>query len=329
MAWRKGYCYEWSGSQWVELDPKLHSDKYMIALFDLLENAPNGAFNNLFCMNLIAQQAFVKYLQVLEITLSELVNGEETQRGSIKSQNYSPGVSGFKIEYNGNSEFNNAVIKIGDSSQYIIIDGVDKSIRSSNFVAGVSGWKLYRNGDVEFSNGTFRGSLIIGGTWSDGGLPISTSRSPGINANKSWTSLVETYLYGSVNVGFPYPGTPEPSINFRGTRTAYKDHKSYFKTDRYIHGRYTITQLKTKLDEFNIPLGKDEFLPVTGTIVKEVVVGTQSGTTTRYDTLILSFMNTWPAGVYQFVGINTYSNAGDTCDVSSGTNYVTCSFAFV
>jgi len=106
-GWRKGYLYQCTDDGWIELDPREHGDKYMAALSDLLEKAPNGAFNNLFCMNLIAQKAFVKYLQALEITLSELTENGRTKRGSIKSQNYSPGVSGFKIDYDGDCEFNN------------------------------------------------------------------------------------------------------------------------------------------------------------------------------------------------------------------------------
>jgi hypothetical protein len=104
---RKGYLYQYDGVDWIELDPKIHGDMYMSALPDLLENAPDGAFNNLFCLNLIAQKAFVKYLQALEITLSELTENGKTQRGSIKSQNYKQGASGFKIDYNGDCEFNN------------------------------------------------------------------------------------------------------------------------------------------------------------------------------------------------------------------------------
>jgi hypothetical protein len=110
-GWRKGYCYEWNGIQWIELDPRTNSDKYMIALEDLLESAPDGAFNNLFCMNLIAQKAFVKYLQALDITLSELTENGQTKTGSIKSQNYRPGSAGFKIDYNGNAEFNDGVFR--------------------------------------------------------------------------------------------------------------------------------------------------------------------------------------------------------------------------
>jgi hypothetical protein len=136
MAWRKGYCYEYNGIQWIELDPALpgNRDKYMVALADLLADAPDGAFNNLFCMNLIAQKAFVRYLQALEITLSELTENGKTQRGSIKSQNYSPGQAGFKIDYNGDVEFNNGLFR----------------------------------GTLDVSNGVFRGELLSG--------PLSVSK---------------------------------------------------------------------------------------------------------------------------------------------------------
>jgi hypothetical protein len=314
----------------VQIDPldSRYTAHYMEALNDITEGAAEGVFSWVMCRKLMATDAFIKTLESLDIILSTFTLDGVTKYGSIRSSNYSAGSEGFKIEYNGNSEFNNAVIKIGDSSQYIIIDGVDKSIRSSNFVPGVSGWKLYRNGDVEFSSGVFRGSLIIGGTWNTGGEPISTSRSPGINANKSWTSLVETILYGNTNIGFPYPGTPEPFINFRGTRTAYKAHKSYFKTDRYLHGSGTKTQLKNLLDDFNIPLGLYDYLPVTGTIAKEVGVASQGGTYYHYEQIILSFMTT-QTNVYQFAGFNTYTGNQDTLNVTTGTDNVRYSFAFV
>jgi len=110
-GWRKGYLYQWTGNDWVELDPKEHGDKYMVALADLLEHAPDGVFNNLFCMNLIAQEAFVRYLQALEITLSELTENGKTKRGAIKSQNYRAGLAGFKIDYDGNVEFNDGLFR--------------------------------------------------------------------------------------------------------------------------------------------------------------------------------------------------------------------------
>jgi len=135
MAWRKGYCYEYNGVQWVELDPALpgNRDKYMVALADLLADAPDGAFNNLFCMNLIAQQAFVRYLQALEITLSELTENGQTKRGSIKSQNYRAGQAGFKIDYNGDVEFNGGRFR-GDLG----IDGLLTALRAdiTNLQAG-------------------------------------------------------------------------------------------------------------------------------------------------------------------------------------------------
>ena len=141
-GWRKGYLYQWTGNGWIELDPREHGDKYMTALVDLLEHAPDGAFNNLFCMNLIAQEAFVRYLQALEITLSELTENGKTKRGSIKSQNFRAGLSGFKIDFDGNVEFNNGKfrgrIEAGEiQANYIKATGIVSSgtqyiLRSNN-----------------------------------------------------------------------------------------------------------------------------------------------------------------------------------------------------
>jgi hypothetical protein len=152
-VWRKGYCYQWQGNDWVELDPKTNSDKYMVALEDLLEHAPDGAFNNLFCLNLIAQKAFVKYLQALEITLSELTENGQTKLGSIKSQNYSAGKAGFKINYNGDVEFNNGIFR-------------------GKLEAATGTFK----GELQAATGTFAGELqaatIIANTISIGGTVV-------------------------------------------------------------------------------------------------------------------------------------------------------------
>jgi hypothetical protein len=49
-GWTPGKLYQWTGKYWVELDEIDHADKYIAALPDLLQNSPNGYFNNLFCM---------------------------------------------------------------------------------------------------------------------------------------------------------------------------------------------------------------------------------------------------------------------------------------
>jgi hypothetical protein len=154
--WRKGYLYQWSGSDWLWLDPKEHSDKYMVALEDLLEHAPDGAFNNLFCMNLIAQKAFVKYLQALEITLSELTENGQTKRGSIKSSDYKAGESGFKINYNGDVEFWNGVFRgriVADTGLFLgEIESGPLSLANTpptpttrNFVTGSTAANIYNS----------------------------------------------------------------------------------------------------------------------------------------------------------------------------------------
>ena len=140
---RKGYIYQWSGTQWIELDPEQHSDKYMSALNDLLSKAPDGAFNNLFCMNLIAQKAFIKYLQALEITLSELTENGQTKRGSIKSSNFQENQSGFKINYDGNVEFNNLKLRGLLDANLSLLGNLQ-----SPLVGAVRGRYTFRTGSV-------------------------------------------------------------------------------------------------------------------------------------------------------------------------------------
>jgi hypothetical protein len=169
---RKGYLYQYDGVDWIELDPKMHGDKYMSALPDLLENAPDAEFNNLFCLNLIAQKAFVKYLQALEITLSELTENGKTQRGSIKSQNYKQGASGFKIDYNGDCEFNN-----GKFRGHVDVD---------------SG---------ELNNVTIKEQAVVLGTISSGPVYISNEStapvSPRIFGSGTTIDIIRTFLGGN------------------------------------------------------------------------------------------------------------------------------------
>jgi hypothetical protein len=138
-VWRKGYCYQYTADGWIELDPKTNSDKYMVALADLLENAPDGHFNNSFILNLMAQKAFIEYLSAMDIELNQRFINGKLQSGSIRSNDYIKGLRGFKINFDGNSEFSNVVARGHVEAKSGIFDtvvGVNMSISGGSIQVG-------------------------------------------------------------------------------------------------------------------------------------------------------------------------------------------------
>jgi hypothetical protein len=98
-GWEYGYCYEWTGKEWLKLEVDNNNmGKYMAALQDLTEGAPNGYFSILFCKTLVTVDAFVQNLY--------MQNGVMTNGGVLQSQNYNPATStGWMIKYNGQAFF--------------------------------------------------------------------------------------------------------------------------------------------------------------------------------------------------------------------------------
>jgi len=139
MPWTSGKIYQWSDDKWWMLNESSHPEKYMGALPELLKNAPNGYFNNLFCMLLIAQDIFAQQISALNITLSEQTDAfGKPKQGVIQSSNFVEGVSGFRIKFNGDAEFNNAIFR----------------------------------GRIEATSGFFHGELTAGGNSSFQGISI-------------------------------------------------------------------------------------------------------------------------------------------------------------
>jgi hypothetical protein len=168
-----------------------------------------------------------------------------------------------------------------------------------------------------------------GGGWDSNGKPTS-AKEANILARKGRVSLCEASLYGNVSLGLPYPGNTETIIEYEGARLAQRTKISYERTNRNIYGRYTVTALKALLDQFSIAIDENWNIPVTGTITKVIVTGTQQGNVTRYEPLILSSMNKAQGiSIYSFYCYNTYTNANERYDVNTGTSEVICSITFV
>jgi len=105
--WKKNYCLRWSGSGWEHLDPlsSANTDYYMRAFSDIIDGAEPGVFS---------------YVMAQKIMTLELILNDG---GNIHSYNYNPGVSGFKINYNGDVEFNNGVFRSELAARQIRITG--------------------------------------------------------------------------------------------------------------------------------------------------------------------------------------------------------------
>jgi hypothetical protein len=101
--WTKARLYRWYQSVWTMLDPASNQLEYMEALKDITDGAPDGIFSTMFCQLLFAQQAAINTLSTQVIRLQ--------QGGKIQSQNYQPSVQGFSIEYSGDAEFNDILIR--------------------------------------------------------------------------------------------------------------------------------------------------------------------------------------------------------------------------
>jgi len=186
ISWTRGKLYQWDGSLWWMLNERAHKEKYMVALPDLLEGSPNGYFNNLFCMLLIAQEVFATQISALNITLSEQIDAfGRPKQGVIQSSNFKEGVSGFRIQWDGNVEFNNTVAR----------------------------------GRIEALSGFFKGLLNIGTAWdNEGNVYNPAARGSFIALNKELEGdnyeirIKNLALYGKSVLGRTHGETPGQTI---------------------------------------------------------------------------------------------------------------------
>lgn len=113
---------------------------------------------------------------------------------AIQSQNFQTGVTGWKLEANGDAELNNVVIR--------------GELESTNYVAGVSGWKLFQNGDAEFNSieirSTGTGTPVTIGDDTDPQIKIVTTSGVGLidfPTNRPVENLAGRILAGTLNSG--------------------------------------------------------------------------------------------------------------------------------
>ena len=77
--------------------------------------------------------------------------------------------------------------EIGDDA--VTVTKLANVLQSTNYVAGTTGWEITTAGDVEFSDGTFRGTLVVGGT--------TLSSSNTLNSNQSASDITTGTLDAS------------------------------------------------------------------------------------------------------------------------------------
>jgi len=197
--WEKSKMYQWNET-WKKLDAIDNADKYILAFPDLLKLAPDAEFNEVFCMLLIAQDAFIKNLSAQNIVLSKMVDLNGIERsGVIQSKEFyppgDPNAHGFKLSYDGLLQAVNALfesIRITGDSHFEgdIISGL---MTSSSTPVG-----------EDTPNRIFSPSNTVKNVFDHFGIPFVDNQSDVKNRviNGSWVSgdiarSIQTLLFSS------------------------------------------------------------------------------------------------------------------------------------
>ena len=92
----------------------------------------------------------------MEFSNSIVGASDELVREAIQSRGFVTGSTGWRIEADGDAEFNNVTIRGG----LVVTDDA----QSANYVAGVSGWRLRNTGEAEFNSSVTinNGTLFTG-----------------------------------------------------------------------------------------------------------------------------------------------------------------------
>ena len=121
---------------------------------------------------------------------------------TIQSANYEPDIAGWRIDGDGNAEFNDATFR-GD-------------LQSDDYVPNVSGWKLTRDGDAEFANIQLRDTATFVGE------ELQTIDNLRVSMEMSANSLTLGYLgpvdepAGVLSAIIEVPNQTLPPVAFRG-----------------------------------------------------------------------------------------------------------------
>lgn len=80
---------------------------------------------------------------------NSILAGDTIVRRAMQSEGFQTGVAGWRLERDGDAEFNDVTVR--------------GELESSNYVPGVSGWQLDDAGTAEFNSATVRGTMRVDG----------------------------------------------------------------------------------------------------------------------------------------------------------------------
>lgn len=111
--------------------------------------------------------AIIDDAKVIDLSASKLLTGSLAVGADISSSGFSTGVSGWRIQGNGNAEFQSGTFRgtIFATAGQIGGNTIDSTgIQSPGYSSGSSGWRISSLGFAEFSGVTIRGSSTFSGT---------------------------------------------------------------------------------------------------------------------------------------------------------------------
>lgn len=121
--------------------------------------------------------AWIDNAMIANLNAAQLTAGDGSIGGNLKSITFTSDSVGWLLQPNGNSEFNNTVVRgtVYASAGNIGGNTIDSTgMQSPGYSAGVSGWRLGSDGNLHGNNGTFKGDITgATGTFS-GALSAAT-----------------------------------------------------------------------------------------------------------------------------------------------------------
>lgn len=240
--WVKGMCMRWSGISWEQVLIS-ESDKYMAALEDLFEGAPNAAFSAAFIENLFVQTVNAKMVNVwMKLLVGSGLDGIliDSVGKLIRSMNYVSGSKGWIIR---NDKLN------GIQSEFTDIKTVNMKAENADLEG------IFVAGDAWNSDGSTKNANSFGGILAKGST-----------AGSSPIRIKNLEVYGDVALGMTM-GTPGKII-FYSIRQASEKNFLMSGPSNQLRGNFNRSSLYSALvslfEKFNNTNGG--FFPVCGSV---------------------------------------------------------------
>lgn len=240
--------------------------------------------------------------------------------GSIKSENYRPGSVGFKIDYNGDVEFNNGTFR-------------------GHIEAGSGTF----SGALQAATGEFNGMLKIGGAWDNAGnindinargsILVIDRKLSGDNYELRTKNLV---AYGETILGMPH-GNTEGKVTFTGKRRIAGTGITALDIDRRVSGNYTAPDLYNLFNSIfsNEATNSNFVYPINGSFNYSNVLYNITSMDKMPNVYVIRGMNAngirFAAGVYSNqIVLQNISNSSNIGTIPGyNTNTITVDFIFL